>query len=68
MKKAITFFSITLAILFNGCDKETCKEKPCKTVCITLYDPVCGCNNKTYGNSCDAECYGITEYTYGECQ
>jgi hypothetical protein len=31
------------------------------------YDPVCGCNNKTYGNACAAECSGIKKYTKGEC-
>jgi hypothetical protein len=32
------------------------------------YDPVCGCNKKTYSNSCVAECHGIKEYTKGECK
>jgi hypothetical protein len=32
------------------------------------YNPVCGCNNKTYGNACAAECAGITEYTKGPCK
>ena len=36
--------------------------------CILIYDPVCGCNNKTYGNSCQAMCSGITEYKKGECK
>jgi hypothetical protein len=35
--------------------------------CIEVYDPVCGCNNVTYSNSCHAECAGITEYTMGKC-
>lgn len=36
--------------------------------CILIYDPVCGCNNKTYGNACMAECSGITDYKKGECK
>ncbi len=36
--------------------------------CITLFDPVCGCNNITYSNSCVATYYGgVTSWTAGEC-
>ncbi|MGB3182539.1 MAG: Kazal-type serine protease inhibitor family protein [Cyclobacteriaceae bacterium] len=35
--------------------------------CYTLYDPVCGCNNVTYSNSCEATASGVKEYTPGEC-
>jgi hypothetical protein len=47
---------------------QTCVENPKENcVCTREYAPVCGCNNKTYGNACEAECNGITQYVKGEC-
>ena len=31
-------------------------------VCIEIYKPVKGCDNKIYGNSCKAEAAGLTSY------
>lgn len=36
-------------------------------VCIEIYQPVCGCNGKTYPNDCYAQKDGVTEWTEGEC-
>lgn len=36
--------------------------------CPLIWNPVCGCNGVTYGNSCEATYWGgVTEYTMGEC-
>lgn len=43
----------------------TCASMP--QMCITLYKPVCGCNGKTYGNSCDANGNGQNWGANGEC-
>lgn len=37
-------------------------------VCLTQFDPVCGCDSVTYSNSCVAENYaGVTTWTPGPC-
>ncbi|GAB4494025.1 MAG: hypothetical protein OHK0019_19300 [Saprospiraceae bacterium] len=61
---AIGFFTIA----FSCKTASKCVENPKKDcVCTMQYDPVCGCNNKTYSNACAAECAGIREYKKGEC-
>ena len=37
------------------------------SICTEEYQPVCGCNQVTYGNDCYAENNGVTEWTEGEC-
>ena len=36
-------------------------------VCPKLWMPVCGENQKTYGNTCEANCVGV-KYTQGKCE
>lgn len=36
--------------------------------CISIFDPVCGCDGITYNNACEAETIGgVTTYVPGEC-
>lgn len=64
---------ILLFLLFGTVACKSTQGEECVEVrkedcmCTKQYDPVCGCNDKTYGNACEAECNGITNYTKGAC-
>jgi hypothetical protein len=74
MKPFSTFIISAVVLSCLCCNKSAspqakCEEKPNDgRICTLVYKPVCGCNNKTYGNACVAEARGITKYTEGECK
>ena len=66
--KYILTISILILISFSFCAKDECLvSKNSNIACTEQYEPVCGCNDITYSNSCYAQRAGATYYTNGVC-
>ena len=44
-----------------------CVAVPKDTLCTKQFHPVCGCDNETYGNSCEASAAAESIKYWGEC-
>ena len=65
--KILTYTTLlfSISMFLSGCNRCIPQEDP-DCFCTLQYDPVCGCDNKTYGNACAAECANV-DYEDGEC-
>ena len=73
MKKLLLLLLLTIVSCSKDKDNndEDCIDESLidiTSVCLEIYDPVCGCNGITYPNSCYAITFnGIKSFTKGAC-
>ena len=66
-----TYYGGVTSYVGGECGSNDCIDESLidpNAICPAVWNPVCGCDDVTYANPCEAENYGgVTEFTFGEC-
>ena len=71
MNKTLLFLAIMALLTFESGAQQCVDESLINpdAICLTVWNPVCGCNGVTYSNACEAENWGgVTYWTAGSCE
>ena len=70
MSRVILFPCLLICLVSCKKESDVCIDEDKiddQVVCVEIYEPVCGCNDKTYSNTCYAKRAGLISWKNGEC-